>query len=72
MPLLLLPAPSYILRGNALGSSIMSTAIESVPALHRQTTKEKEHYNGSEKIASEVEEGGLTDEPLESYDDHDV
>jgi len=50
----------------------MSIVIESVPVLHRQATKEKEHYNGSEKIASEVEEGGPADELLESYDDHDV
>ncbi|KIM46755.1 hypothetical protein M413DRAFT_261954 [Hebeloma cylindrosporum] len=50
----------------------MSTAIESVPALHRQATKEKEDYSGSEKHASELEEAAVHDEPLESYDDHDV
>jgi hypothetical protein len=50
----------------------MSTAIESVPALHRQATQEKQDYSGSEKHASALEEGGPNDEPLESYDDHDV
>jgi len=50
----------------------MSTAIKSAPALHRQTTQEEENYSGSEKRASELEEGGHNGELLESYDDHDV
>jgi len=51
----------------------MSTAIESAPALHRQTTNDKENYSGSEKRASELElEGGHNGEPLELYDDHDA